>query len=272
MTATPYATSIGLVLAGGGSRGAYQIGVWQALRELQIPLDAVVGVSIGAINAAMISLGSYEAALSTWRTLRAQDLFTLPEPLPCPENLFDRHNLRLLARLAITERGLNTTPLRELLVHYIDEDAVRASPIRFGLLTYSLTERKPLPLFIDEIPDGRLIDYIMASACLPIFQAVRIDGQRFMDGAIYNVKPTDMLIRHGCTTVIEVEVGGLGVTRTCDPGPVEIISIKPAHSLGGGLDLTEDKVADHIHMGYCDAIEILAGRSFTWPGPSSYAP
>ena len=44
---------IALVLSGGGSRGAYQCGVWQALEELGIKIDIVVGVSVGAINGAV---------------------------------------------------------------------------------------------------------------------------------------------------------------------------------------------------------------------------
>ena len=46
-----------LVLSGGGSRGAYQCGVWQALSELGIKIDIVVGVSVGAINGAMVVQG-----------------------------------------------------------------------------------------------------------------------------------------------------------------------------------------------------------------------
>ena len=43
----------GLVLAGGGVRGAYQIGVWKALKELKIKVSVVSGVSIGAVNGAL---------------------------------------------------------------------------------------------------------------------------------------------------------------------------------------------------------------------------
>ena len=42
-----------LVLAGGGARGAYEAGVWQALTELGVEFDMVCGTSVGAINAAM---------------------------------------------------------------------------------------------------------------------------------------------------------------------------------------------------------------------------
>lgn len=47
-----------LVLAGGGVRGAYQIGVWKALKELKIKVSAVSGVSIGAVNGALFVQGS----------------------------------------------------------------------------------------------------------------------------------------------------------------------------------------------------------------------
>ena len=48
----------GLVLAGGGVRGAYQIGVWKALKELKIKVSAVSGVSIGAVNGALFVQGT----------------------------------------------------------------------------------------------------------------------------------------------------------------------------------------------------------------------
>lgn len=249
---------VGLVLAGGGARGAYQIGVWQKLRECGLPLQAVVGVSIGAINGALVCVDDFAAAWERWHHVRPQDLFRLPEKLPCPDNLFDHRNLRMLARLAILEKGLDTAPLRDMLQANIDEQRIRQSPVRYGLLTYSLSERRPLPLFIEDIPRGQLVDYIMASACLPIFQAVRIDGQRYIDGAYYNIKPTDMLVAAGYRRIIEVEIGGYGVVRHYDRSLAEVISIKPAHSLGGGLEINGDKVDANIRLGYADAEKALA--------------
>ena len=53
----------GLILAGGGAKGAYQIGAWRALRELGITFEAIAGVSIGAINGALIAQGDYDRAV-----------------------------------------------------------------------------------------------------------------------------------------------------------------------------------------------------------------
>ena len=56
-----------LVLGGGGSRGAYEIGVWQALREMDIDIHIVTGTSIGAINGAAIAQGDYDMAVRMWK-------------------------------------------------------------------------------------------------------------------------------------------------------------------------------------------------------------
>ena len=59
-----------LVLGGGGARGAYEVGVWQALCELDVPVDIVTGTSVGALNAAVIAAGSFESVSALWRNLR----------------------------------------------------------------------------------------------------------------------------------------------------------------------------------------------------------
>ena len=52
-----------LVLSGGGSKGSYQIGVWKALRDMNIKFDIVTGTSAGALNAALITQRSYKTAV-----------------------------------------------------------------------------------------------------------------------------------------------------------------------------------------------------------------
>ena len=56
----------GLILAGGGAKGAYQIGAWKAMRELDIEFEAIAGASIGAINGAMIAQGDFDDAYELW--------------------------------------------------------------------------------------------------------------------------------------------------------------------------------------------------------------
>lgn len=63
-----------VVLAGGGSRGAYQIGVWRAMQELGISYQIVTGTSVGALNGAMLVQGDYEPARRMWLRLTAKDI------------------------------------------------------------------------------------------------------------------------------------------------------------------------------------------------------
>ena len=55
-----------IVLSGGGSKGAYQIGVWKALRKLNISYDIVTGTSVGALNSILLVQKSYLKALWLW--------------------------------------------------------------------------------------------------------------------------------------------------------------------------------------------------------------
>ena len=57
-----------IVLSGGGSKGSYQIGVWKALRKLNIKYDIVTGTSVGALNGALMTQNSYFKAKRLWKT------------------------------------------------------------------------------------------------------------------------------------------------------------------------------------------------------------
>ena len=59
-----------IVLAGGGSRGAYQIGVWKALREMGIDYQLVTGTSVGALNGVLMVQQEYDKALAVWEDIR----------------------------------------------------------------------------------------------------------------------------------------------------------------------------------------------------------
>ena len=63
-----------IVLAGGGSKGSYQAGVWKALRELGVEYQIVTGTSIGAVNGALMVMGDYERAERLWHTVTVEDI------------------------------------------------------------------------------------------------------------------------------------------------------------------------------------------------------
>lgn len=68
-----------LVLGGGGAHGAYQIGVWQALKEHNIQFEIITGTSVGALNGALILQGDMEKAVGLWKKLSTRQVLALPE-------------------------------------------------------------------------------------------------------------------------------------------------------------------------------------------------
>ncbi|MDT1877557.1 patatin-like phospholipase family protein, partial [Acinetobacter baumannii] len=70
---------LGIAFAGGGGKGAYQIGVWNALRELGLDsqIAAIAGTSVGALNGAMMAQGRYELAEHMWRKVEAHNLLAI---------------------------------------------------------------------------------------------------------------------------------------------------------------------------------------------------
>ncbi|MFA6939864.1 MAG: patatin-like phospholipase family protein, partial [Clostridiaceae bacterium] len=67
----------GLVLAGGGAKGGYEIGVYKSLIKNNINIKAVAGASVGALNGAMIVQGDYEKAAELWKNINVQNVINL---------------------------------------------------------------------------------------------------------------------------------------------------------------------------------------------------
>ena len=99
--------SYGLVLAGGGAKGIYQIGAWKALRELEVPLQRVVGTSVGAMNGALVVLDEFDGAVDLWKNMSIEKGFQLPEPLRAPDNLFSLRNADILVKELWRHHGLD---------------------------------------------------------------------------------------------------------------------------------------------------------------------
>ena len=80
---------LGLVLAGGGGKGAYEIGVWQALRDLGLEqsVSAVSGTSVGALNAALFATGDLERARTVWRDLSPTHIIFSPDQNKASERI-----------------------------------------------------------------------------------------------------------------------------------------------------------------------------------------
>ena len=197
-----------LVLAGGGARGSYQVGVWKALMELDWHPQIITGTSVGSLNGAMFVLDLYEVARDMWLTIRSKDVMELPE-----ENA-DLSALHSFLRSVVKAGGMDVSPLEEIVERVLDEDALRRANIRFGLVTVEQRGLKPRELTLDEIPQGQVKDYLMASAaCFPALRAREIDGVKFLDGGYSDNMPTGLAKKMGADELVCVDLEGVGITR-----------------------------------------------------------
>ena len=165
----------GLVLSGGGAKGSYEIGVWKALEEIGVPIVAITGTSIGALNGAMLVQGDYELVKLAWTNFSVEQVINVKQDEWESKKIYKKHfSIFSVFKNILKADGMKLTPLIYALREYIDEDKIRNSPIDFGLVTCSVKGLKPLQIFKDEIPKGQLVDYLVASACFPAFKPIEI--------------------------------------------------------------------------------------------------
>lgn len=248
-----------LVLSGGGSRGGYQCGVWQALEELGIDIDIVVGVSVGAINGAMVVQGDSIKTANLWREMETDMVFDVEEELTLTD----------VAKEMIRNQGVGSSGLQNLLHQYVDEQAIRQSPIDYGLEVVEIPSFKPHFLWKEDIPEGQLSDFITASASVfPAIHAHEIDGKMYADGGYEDVCPAFMALEKGATDVIAVYLSALGRYR---PDRLEkvpnLTMIKSKWDLGDVLSFDKLRSKRLIRLGYLDTMKtfgIFDGEYYTF--------
>ncbi|MGV8983716.1 patatin-like phospholipase family protein [Clostridium sp.] len=248
----------GLVFGGGGAKGAYEIGVWKALNELGIDVEVVVGTSVGALNGAIMVQGDFDVALSMWTDMSMRKVIDVGQE----ENFSEEKNLRVSSIISIIKNsllsgGMDVTPLKELLYKVIDEKKIRESKINFGIVTFSLTDFSPVNIFIKDIPEGKLIDYLLASSCFPTFKPQMIDNKRYIDGGIYNNIPVS-LISEKIKNIIVVDVSGVGRTKKVDTSNNEIVYIKNSEYLGRTLQFEPETAKSSMDFGYFDTLRAFS--------------
>ncbi len=196
-----------LVLQGGGALGAFEAGVVKALESENIFPDIVAGVSIGALNGAIIAANprhATEALESFWR-----ELTVAPPPLPFED----------LRRAAVASQILmfgvpnffkprwmppfdgafeswtsfyDVSPMRRLITKYVDFKALKSSPVRLlvGAVDVAAGRLEVFDSYVDDLTP----DHVLASGSLPPgFPWSVVDGNAYWDGGIVSNSPLDLV-------------------------------------------------------------------------------
>ena len=258
----------GLVLEGGGAKGAYQIGAWRALKEAGVKIRGVSGTSVGALNGALICMDDLEKAEKLWANISYSQVMDVDDALM--RRLFDksqmtgelwRETLKEVFRL-LGEGGMDIAPLRRLIERAADEERIRASRQELYAVTYCLTDHCPVVADIKSLPKGEIAQMLLASAYLPGFKREKIGGKYYTDGCRTNNVPVDVLIDRGYKDIIVIRIYGVGVDTEKHlrvPEDVRLYHIAPQVSLGGILEFDGRKARRNLALGYADARRLLYG-------------
>ena len=256
-----------LVLSGGGSRGAYQIGVWEALSELDVTIDMVFGTSVGSINGAMVVQGDLELSRKLWQQMETDMIFDIETSGLPSEDAW------AYAKEIVLRGGAGTSGLGRLLREYIDEDRVRNAAADYGLVTVEFPSLEGHFLYKGDIPYGRLADYIMASAsCFPAAQKYVIGDREFIDGGYRDNLPVEMALDRGATSIIAVDLHAAGIVRHSAVRKAKEVP-DGFHMIESPLDLGNFLIFDKLNtgrimrLGYLDTMRefgVYEGERYTF--------
>lgn len=260
---------LGVALEGGGAKGSFHIGAIRALLEEGYNIDGIVGTSIGAFNAAMFAQGDFEKCENLWVEITPEMLFDVENQQM--QNIInkslDRKTISYFsgeAKKIILNRGIETENLRKVVDDFIDEEKLRNSKIDFGLVTVELGPISPVKLFKEDIPKGKIKDFIMASARYPGLKMEPLDGKAFLDGGIYDNCPVSLLANRNYDEIIAIRLNGDKKLKHIDDN-VNVIEIQPSMNLGGAFIFTQEIAHRNIKLGYYDTIKVikkLKGREY----------
>lgn len=254
---------LGLALEGGGAKGAYEIGAYRALTELGYRFDVICGVSIGAINAALLAQGDCERAAEFWETMSNDDLFSekdrgFLEVINRQVNLNTLSALKANIKTALENGGIDTSRIRAFLEQNIDPRRLLDSPVDYGMIAVAFPELQPLIAYKKDMTPETVIDHVLASASFPGFQPTVIGDKKYLDGGLYDACPYNELLDYGCDEVIAIRLNGFGIIH-----PVrdrrKIRQIFPSEQLGPVMRFDPANSRRNIQMGYYDTLRQLQG-------------
>ncbi len=230
----PYEQTV-LVLQGGGALGAYQAGAYEVLHAQGIRPDWISGISIGAINAAIIAGNAPEDRVEKLRTFWNTVGIDLPGGHLEPKNHFSQLGYRSLSGFWAVAAGIpgffrpwflapwfnvpgtpeatsfyDTAPLRKTLLDLVDFDRINSGETRLSLGAVHV--RTGNFIYFDNQRDGRVItpEHVMASGALPPgFPAVMIDGEPYWDGGLVSNTPLSYVLDAGVakdTLVFQIDL------------------------------------------------------------------
>lgn len=274
---------IGLVLAGGGAKGAYEVGVFKALNELNLvnAVKAVSGTSVGAVNALLLSMNDKQILDNSWSNLsysrfimhqessrraKITSLINKIKSLSLDINVLDQIRLNDIG--LFSQRGI-----KSFINEYIDINVIKESDKAIYACAYNIEDGIPEYFRLNDYNEKEMMSIVLASCAIPfIFRPITIGEKKYADGGIqspeYSIKnvdniPISPLKPHECNLIIVVHLSfkhKLNREGFENTNIVEIFPSTPLELISGtgSLRINSSTLREHIELGYRDAMVILA--------------
>ncbi len=266
---------IGLCFSGGGARGAYQIGVAQALEDIGIYKNISVfsGTSIGAANVAVLASTSINKAKNIW--------FNIPKKALIKSKPF-LNKLKEEKLNALSSGIFTMDTFDEILINNINHKNIKNKDVfvtvsesgdeakgLFELVKSSYShfikkDTKVLYIPLKELNKDEIMKVVKASCSIPVvFPAVKNENKKYYDGGIFDNTPIKPLIEKSCNEIIIVGISfflSSKITMKKYPN-VTFHEIKHKGYLGGVLDFSSKHSKQIYDFGYEDTIAYFENKA-----------
>ncbi len=272
---------LGLVFSGGGGKGAYEVGVWKALKEFEIDrcVSAVAGTSIGGLNGAMFIGGDLDLAIDLWGSISHSKVLKINWKKVAEKAIstiasaaipgFQGKALIHFATIMSGSTWFTQKGVEELIKqsHACEDVALSNIPLYVCALDGD-NGKLVFPRLNGKSPD-EIILWLKATSAIPfVFGSVEINGKRYHDGGVLpgvfsNNTPFEPLIEHeNCTHIINVYLDRRPVIYTEQKKypNVKFWNIIPTNEFDGliaPLNFDSSNAKKLIKLGYSDTLRVL---------------
>lgn len=288
---------MGLALASGGARGAYQAGALLALSEVGLRFSSVAGTSIGSLNGAFYctgdgSPGHLEDLCRLWRATPDAGLISI-DPSQVGKTLLKLLGGTILPDVLkvidkVTGKGthlLDPRPVAAFLDQWIDYNRVVASEKTFfiamipatslGGITDPLRDivegawRKAVYFRASSLRPDELKNALLAASAIPLaFPPRKLQGKHYTDAGLSAPLPSNTLRDDGCNFICSIFLSDTHIQNRADYPDTTLLQIRSTDVIDTNiltmLDFSRDAVERLINLGYRDAKSTLAEAHQLW--------
>lgn len=261
---------IGLVLPGGGGKGAYQIGVMKALEKLGIKkhIKYISGCSIGSLNSLLFMQGDLNIAQEVWENISSEKILPVDNLELIKKGFFlslGSKNLNFVRKYiprALAQGNLSRDGLMEIADKYLSIEKIKECNIISYASCADIETLNPKYFKYNGSDKERIKKIFLATSAIPsIYEPEKIDGKLYVDGGIADNIPIQPLYGEGCDIIIIAYLNKEFTINKEDYPNTRIIEIFPSYMeegiVKGLLNFSSETLKRRIQRGYDDTINIL---------------